>query len=108
MEKSVKQTTDKAFSQHICAANDHLKHEGDAIDENVILIKEPNFIRRRHADSVQENVRRDSMPSFSRSKEAMDRTHPNEAIDTKINSAKGSGSRMDERTGSFMESRFGV
>ncbi|MBL7749597.1 MAG: DUF4157 domain-containing protein, partial [Chitinophagaceae bacterium] len=84
---------------------DSLRAEANAI----MPIQDQSFIQRKCSYyEEEENVQRKPLASFIQRKESSAGAVASETITNQIHSSKGSGSSMDSRTQSFMQSRFGT
>ena len=94
------------------APDDSLEHEADAMAEQVMRMPENSFIQRKCAhceeeEKVQLKPLAQSITPFIQTKTAASSSQAGESVSQSIQSSRGSGSAMDNRTKSFMSERFG-
>src|SRR4030095_12383282 len=94
------------------SSDDPLEYEADRMADKVMQMPEQNFIQRKCTECEEEEKAQlkplaSSITPFIQAKGA-DSGIASENVSQKINSTKGSGSKMDSNTKSFMESRFGA
>jgi len=89
--------------------NDPLEHEADAMADKVMRMPEQGLIQRKCAHcEEEEKAQRKPLSSFIQRKESAGESVVSEGLNQQINSSKGSGNKMDEKTESFMENSFGA
>jgi LysM repeat protein len=93
--------------------NDPLEQEADSMANKVIGMQEVSPPHHAGESSIQrkcsqceEEVQRKPLASFIQRKEASAGTVAPDAVSNQSHASKGAGSRMDENTQSFMQSRF--
>ena len=83
--------------------------EEDEMDENAMEMPEQSFIQKKCADCEEdEEAQRRPLASFIQKKRSEGEITANDSISQQIQSTKGGGSALPERTRSFMEDRFGA
>jgi|GEM_PF-3845574 len=92
----------------IGAINDPLEHEAETTADKVMRMPETSFIQRKCAHCEEEQkLQRKPLASFLQKKGNDGGTMASDAVSATISATKGDGSKMDQGTKSFMESRFG-
>ena len=91
--------------------NDPLEHQADSVAEQVVRAPENSFIQRKCHECEKENKLQkkplsDSITPIVQAKSDSQVT-ASESTATAIQSSSGKGSALDQRTNSFMSSRFG-
>ena len=94
------------------AQDDSLEREADAMAEQVMRMPENSFIQRKcvhcvEDEKVQLKPLAQSITPFFQTKTAASPSQVGGSVSQSIQSSRGSGSAMDNRTKSFMSERFG-
>src|SRR4030095_3416313 len=94
---------------NIGAVNDPLENQADAVADKVMRMPEPNLVQRKCSSCEGEEAQRKPISSsLTPFIQAKSNDTASDAVSSRINSTKGSGSSIDGSTKSFMESRFGT